>query len=136
MNKLNRQLEYSLMALKHMSQKVPGELTSAKEVADSYHAPFDATARVMQKMASSGLLKSEQGATGGYQITKDLNKVTLHELFEVIQGPTSIAKCIHKEEPCDLQTSCNIISPITTLNTKLNDFYKNLTLRELLLGKH
>lgn len=132
MNKLNRQLEYSLMALKHMSQKVPGELTTAKEVADSYRSPFDATARVMQRMASTGLLKSEQGAAGGYQITKDLSKVTLHELLEVIQGPTTIAKCLHKEEPCDLQTSCNIISPISNLNQKLNDFYKNVTLRELL----
>ena len=133
MNKLNRQLEYSLMALKHMSQKIPGELTTAKEVADSYRSPFDATARVMQRMANTGLLKSEQGATGGYQITKDLSKVTLHELLEVIQGPTRIAKCLHKEEPCDLQTSCNIISPITNLNQKLNDFYKNVTLKELLI---
>jgi Rrf2 family nitric oxide-sensitive transcriptional repressor len=132
MNKLNRKLEYSLMALKHMSRKAPGELTSAKEVADSYSAPFDATARVLQLMAQRGLLRSEQGSNGGYQITKDLSKITLHELMEVIQGPTQIAKCLHKEEPCELQKSCNIISPVTTLNNKLNQFYQNLTLRELI----
>jgi Rrf2 family nitric oxide-sensitive transcriptional repressor len=132
MNKLNRKLEYSLMALKHMSRKAPGELTSAKEVADSYSAPFDATARVLQLMAQRGLLRSEQGSSGGYQITKDLSKITLHELMEVIQGPTQIAKCLHKEEPCELQKSCNIISPVTTLNNKLNQFYQNLTLRELI----
>ncbi len=120
------------MALKHMSRKAPGELTSAKEVADSYSAPFDATARVLQLMAQRGLLRSEQGSNGGYQITKDLSKITLHELMEVIQGPTQIAKCLHKEEPCELQKSCNIISPVTTLNNKLNQFYQNLTLRELI----
>ncbi|MEZ0392233.1 MAG: Rrf2 family transcriptional regulator [Pseudobdellovibrionaceae bacterium] len=133
MNKLNRKLEYSLMALKHMSRKTSGELTSAKEVSDSYQAPFDATARVMQIMAQNGILKSEQGVNGGYQITKDLSKVTLQDLIEVIQGPTQIAKCIHKEEACELQSSCNIISPVQTLNQKLNDFYKNLTLKELLV---
>ncbi len=133
MNKLNRKLEYSLIALKHMSQKRPGELTTAKEVSDSYRSPFDATARVMQMMAQNGILKSEQGATGGYQITRDLAKISLQELFTVIQGPTQIAKCMHKEELCEMQSNCNIISPITNLNNKLNEFYKNLTLRELLI---
>jgi Rrf2 family transcriptional regulator, nitric oxide-sensitive transcriptional repressor len=132
MNKLNRKVEYSLMALKHMSRKMPGELTSAKEVSDSYQAPFDATARVMQLMAQSGILRSSPGAQGGYQITKDLAKVTLHDLMELIQGPTQIAKCMHKEEPCEIQNSCNIVSPVHMLNQKLNEFYKNVTLKELL----
>lgn len=112
---------------------MPGELTSAKEVAESYQAPFDATARVMQLMAQRGILKSEQGANGGYQITKDLSKVTLQDLMDVIQGPTQIAKCIHSEEPCELQNNCNIISPVQALNQKLNEFYRNLTLKELLV---
>jgi len=132
MNKLNRKVEYSLMALKHMSRKVPGELTSAKEIADFYHAPFDATARVMQLMAQKGWLRSEQGATGGYQITKDLAKLSLADLMEVIQGPMQIARCMGKEDPCDMQTNCNIMSPIANLNGRLSDFYKSVTLKELL----
>ena len=122
------------MALKHMSQKMPGKLTTAKEVSELCHSPFDATARVMQLMAQRGWLKSEQGAFGGYQITKDLSRVTLLDLLNVIQGPTNIAKCMHKDEPCEIQSSCNIISPIQILNSRLNDFYKSLSLRDLLFG--
>ena len=133
MNKMNRKLEYSLMALKHMSLKMPGELTTAKEVSEAYRTPFDATARVMQMMAQQGMLRSEQGAMGGYQITRDLSKISLQELLSVIQGPTKITKCMHKEEPCEMESNCNIISPISNLNQKLNEFYKNLTLRELLI---
>lgn len=133
MNRLNRKLEYALIALKHMSSKIPGELTSAKEVSETYSAPFDATARVMQVMANRGLLKSEQGVAGGYQITKDLAKVNLLELAEMIEGPTAIAKCFHKESPCEIQESCNIVSPISNLNSKLNEFYKSVSLKELLV---
>ncbi len=132
MNKVNRKLEYSLMALKHMAQKRPGELTTAKEVAESYRAPFDATARVMQLMAQSGLLKVEHGAFGGYQITKDLTKVSMLDLLEAVQGPTQIAKCIAKNDACEIQPVCNIMSPISQLNSKLNDFYKNLSINDLL----
>lgn len=139
MNKINRKLEYALMALKHMSQKIPGELTTAKEVSDSFHTPFDATAKVMQQMAQkSGILRAEYGANGGYQITKDLAKISIHDLVEIIEGPTALVKCLHKihrNEPCDIQDTCNIVSPVTILNHRLTDFYQSVSLKELLVDK-
>ncbi|MBC7372013.1 MAG: Rrf2 family transcriptional regulator [Bdellovibrionaceae bacterium] len=134
MNKINRKLEYALMALKYLSQKIPGELTSAKEVSDSFSTPFDATARVMQAMAQNGLLRVEHGATGGYQITKDLSKVTMLSLLEIVEGgPTAMAKCMVKTNPCDMYGTCNIISPVQVLQNRLNDFYASITLKELLI---
>ncbi|MEK6554068.1 MAG: Rrf2 family transcriptional regulator, partial [Bdellovibrionota bacterium] len=69
MNKMNRKVEYALMALKFMSSKEAGQLTSVKEICQSTGAPFDATSRVMQLMAQKKILKAEMGAQGGYQIT-------------------------------------------------------------------
>jgi len=123
------------MALKHMSQKMPGELTTAKEVSETLRTPFDATARVMQVMAQKGLLKSEHGAFGGYQITKDLAKVTLFDLIQFVEGPTAIVKCLQKEEPCEIRGQCNIISPIQNLNTRMKDFYQSVSLKEILFDK-
>lgn len=135
MNKLNRKLEYALMSLKYMSQKIPGELTSAKEVSEAFETPFDATARVMQAMAQKGVLRAEQGAFGGYQIMKDLSKVTMFQLLEIIEGPTTVVKCLSttKDEACNNHAKCNILSPVQVLQNKLNEFYSNLTLKELLL---
>ena len=133
MNKINRKFEYALMALKYMTGKIPGELTSAKEVSDLFKTPFDATARVMQVMAQNGLLRSEQGASGGYQICKDLSKVSVHDLVEMIDGPTALVKCLHNENPCEIKGTCNIVSPVTLLNKKLTEFYRGLSLKELLV---
>lgn len=137
MNKINRKLEYALMALKYMSQKIPGELTSAKEVSDSFHTPFDATARVMQQMAQkeNGLLRAEYGASGGYQINKDLARVSVLDLIEMIEGPTALVKCVQGHKSCDIQGTCNISSPLQQLNDRLNGFYESLSLKELLLEK-
>lgn len=133
MNKINRKFEYALMALKYMTGKIPGELTSAKEVSDNFKTPFDATARVMQVMAQKGLLRAEYGAAGGYQINKDLARVTVHELIEMIDGPTALVKCLHKAEPCEIHGTCNIVSPVTQLNKKLTEFYRSLSLKDLLV---
>lgn len=132
MNRMNRKLEYALIALKHMSLKVPGELTSAKEVVEATGVPFDATARVMQQMAQRGLLRSEHGAHGGYVIVRDLSKVNLHELHEIVLGPVELVKCLHGERSCELESQCNIQSPITSLNRRLEDFYRGLNLAEIL----
>lgn len=135
MTRLNRKVEYALMALKHMSSKFPGQLTTAKEICEVTGGPFDATARVMQVMAHKGLLKSEQGAHGGYLLVKDLSKVSFYELMEMILGPMEIVKCIHASEECELHSSCNIQSPLSQLNSRLMEFYSQLPLNDLLQVK-
>ena len=132
MNKLNRKMEYALMALKHMCAKELEELTSTKEVCQTTGSPFDATARVMQAMANKGLLKSEQGVRGGYRIVRDLGRVSLYELIEIVEGPITIAKCIHAEGACELMGQCNIQTPVDHLNGRIREFYTSLSLREIL----
>lgn len=129
---MNRKVEYALMALKVMAAKRPGELTSAKEVAQLTGAPFDATARVMQQMASREILRAEHGAHGGYLVIRDLSRVSVYELLEMILGPMALARCLQGSEPCDLHTTCNIVSPVTVLNRKMMDFYQGVTVGELL----
>ena len=58
MFKINRKLEYALISLRHMSTKSPGQLTSAKEICDIYHTPFDPTSRVLQIMAQHEIVRA------------------------------------------------------------------------------
>jgi len=135
MNKINRKVEYALIGLKHMRSKAPGELTSAKEISQLYGCPFDATSRVMQILAQKGVLKSEQGAHGGYMLTKDLTRLSFYDLSEMILGPVMVARCLHEsgDEPsCEIRETCNIVSPVQTLNRRLVEFYRGLTVAELL----
>jgi Rrf2 family transcriptional regulator, nitric oxide-sensitive transcriptional repressor len=134
-NRLNRKVEYALMALKLMAKKRPGELSSAKEISDAMGIPFDATARVLQMMAHRELLNVEQGAQGGYSIRRDLAKTSFHDLVESIEGPLEIARCLHGEESCELLSKCNIQSPVQILNRKLAQFYQALPLSEILRTK-
>lgn len=132
MNKVNRKVEYALMALKHMSQKFAGQLTSAKEISDQIGSPFDATSRVMQLMAQKGILKSEHGAHGGYLIVKDLSKVTFYDVITTVLAPIEVVKCANGQDDCDLFAKCNVQSPLQTFNNKLVDFYQTLPVSELL----
>lgn len=135
MNRIHRKLEYALIALKHMNQKRPGELTTVKEICQRYGTPFDATARVLQQMVQGKFLKSEQGAYGGYLIMRDLTKVSLRELIEKVVGPIEMVKCMGdtpSEAPCEIKEKCNIMLPLISLNDKLVKFYENINVHELI----
>lgn len=122
------------MALKHLRAKAPGELTTAKEISSLYGCPFDVMSRVMQTLAQKGILRSEQGAYGGYMIMKDLSRISFHDLVEVIMGPVAVAKCLREDgnSVCEIRETCNIVSPMQNLNRKLSELYRGLTVAELL----
>lgn len=130
MFKLNRKVEYALIALKHMFHKRPGELTSAKEISDTYGCSFDTIARVLQIMAQKNWLQSSHGSTGGYIIVKDLSKMSFYQLSEALMGPMKLVRCLSGS--CKIKNNCNIVSPVQVLNQHLIEIYQSLSVQQLI----
>lgn len=137
MIKINKKIEYAMIALKYIaseSQKDEEKLTSAREICDRFGTPFDTTAKVLQVMNSKGLLNSTKGIKGGYTLARPLSQVTFTELGRMIEGKDHFSNfCESSKGLCDLYSICNIVTPIDTLNNKVNKFLSELTLDELLL---
>lgn len=140
MLKINKKVEYALMALKFMADKAlhssdGAALTSAREICDHFNTPFDTTAKVMQLMNNQHILKSTKGIKGGYSLNKNLNEITYMELVRLIEGKEHIGRvCESKHGTCELFGKCNIATPVEKLNRKLSQFLETLTLAELLHG--
>lgn len=136
MLKINKKVEYALMALKFMADKNDySPLVSAREICDAFHTPFDTTAKVMQVMNNHDILKSVKGIKGGYSLNKNLSDITYMELVLMIEGRLDVGRvCTNHKGTCELIAKCNISTPVENLNKKLNTFLENLTLAELLQG--
>lgn len=120
------------MALRFISSRPEGELTSAKEVAEKMNISFEVTARVLQQLSAGNLLQAEYGMSGGYRLVKPLDQVSVHDLNEMLEGSRAITKCLVKNESCEISKTCNIVSPISNLNQKIQNFYRSVTLAEVL----
>ncbi|MGE4131649.1 MAG: Rrf2 family transcriptional regulator [Bdellovibrionales bacterium] len=132
MIRLNRKIEYALMALRIINARPASTRTSAKEIVEITGAPFDATARVLQQMGQSGILRSEHGAHGGYVLVRNLSEVSYYELLECILGPQAAARCLMPSGQCEMMSTCNIIGPLGELNRRYQTFYKSVKIGELL----
>lgn len=135
MTRLNRKIEYALIALKYISGKYAGQRTTAKEICAATNAPFDATSRVMQQMAQRNILKAEHGPHGGYLLVTDLSKISFQEIVETVLGPVEVVRCMSGQAECELFANCNMVSPLHTFNEKLVEFYKSLSVADLLQVK-
>ena len=147
MIKLNRTTEYGLMALRHMNRKriehrdclSAVEVTSAREVADSYGLPFEITAKTLQRLKDTGLIQSAQGARGGYTLARSLEDVNLAEFLRLMEGPQSLVACATHEplsetSGCEYRGRCEIKPLMSDLNSRILNFLSSIRLAELAEG--
>lgn len=134
MLKVNRKVEYGLVALRLMHTKPKGDLTSVREICDQFGTPFDPLAHVLRILNANGILQSEQGAHGGYRLLESLDNVNLADFIEMIEGELAWTECSRNEKQCkcEMVDGCNIIEPMHRFNERLIEFLKSVTISDLL----
>ena len=130
MLKLTRKVEYALIALRHMQAMKPEKLTSAKEIAEAYGLPQELLAKTLQQMARDSIIEAVQGPSGGYRIMSDLDKISLKDFFEKLEGPLGIMDC-YFDSNCIQLGACNIRTPIQRINENMRDMFSKMSLREV-----
>ena len=128
-SRISRRLEYALMALDYMSAR-KGRRVTVKEIVEKLHCPFDPLSRVLQQMADRGVVQSQKGLGGGYCFSGDLSALSFYDLMVMILQPVEVVSCLSGD--CELLKTCNIRTPIRIFNDRLKDFYKSLSLQEIL----
>ncbi|OFZ20885.1 MAG: hypothetical protein A2X94_05080 [Bdellovibrionales bacterium GWB1_55_8] len=141
MIKINRTTEYGLIALQHMSRKRNAspentEVTSAREIADSYGLPFEITAKTLQRLKDTGLIQSAQGARGGYTLQRNLAAIQLSEFLRLMEGPQSVVVCASDSDSapcqCEYERKCEIKKLMNNLNSRVAGFLETIALADLL----
>ena len=127
---ITKNIEYSLIAIKHINRSGNIRLYSSREIADTYHIPKEIMAKAMQKLCKKGYIGAIKGAHGGYYLIKNLNNINLIDFFEDIEGPVGIVKCSTNLD-CNLLHFCNIKSPIDKINKNIKKLLTNISLDEI-----
>ena len=130
MLKLTRKVEYALIALRHMQALKPRKLTSAKEIAEAYGLPQQLLAKTLQQMARDSIIEAVQGPSGGYRILSNLDKISLKDFFEKLEGPLGIMDC-YFDSDCVQIGACNIRVPIQRINENMRNMFSKMSLREV-----
>ena len=121
------------MALQYMREHPSQKVVSARDLCDTYRVTFPVMSKVLQNLASAGVIGSAQGAHGGYRLDRRLTDVTFGELSAAVVGPMQFSYCLHRDRVrCQLAKSCNVISPVVRLNNRIEELFYSMSLEDLL----
>src|SRR5579875_1973950 len=131
MLRLTKKADYALMALKYLAEHQDANALSAKDIAEAYHIPHQLLAKILQKLAKVGLVKSHAGMNGGYALAKDPRRISAFEVIFAIDGPLFITSCFTHEGNCDLTNSCTIKEPLARVSETISSVLKNIHISDL-----
>src|SRR6202795_2282132 len=128
MLKLTKKADYGLMAMKHLAEHAELGACSAKDVADSYHIPQEALAKILQRLVKAGLLHSQHGTNGGYTLARDPATITAFEVIRAIDGPLFITSCVTVRGNCVQHERCTIKEPMRKVNQSIEEVLRRITI--------
>src|ERR1700726_5152131 len=129
--KLTKKADYALMAMKHLAEHSTEGSRSAKDVADAYGIPPEALAKILQRLAKSGLLQSQHGINGGYVLARPAHTISAFEVIRAIDGPLFITSCVTVRGECDQTDRCNIREPLRKVSHSIEEVLRRLTILEM-----
>lgn len=139
MLRLSKKADYALMAMKHLAIKTETAAssrsshlsTSAREIAEQYDIPIELMAKVLQKLARSGLLTSHQGTRGGYTLSKPKASISVADIIQAIDGPLTVTACSTLDEQCEQFTKCNVRDPLWRIKDRILAALSTCSLAEI-----
>jgi Rrf2 family protein len=119
MFKLSKKADYGLIAMKHLANHRQQHACSANEIAEEYGISATLMAKVLQKLAKSGLVAAKHGSSGGYQLSRQPQEISALEVLTAIDGPVLITSCVTSHGNCDATERCSVKEPLQRVNESI-----------------
>ena len=132
MLRLSKKTDYALIALTYIASS--GKPASAREIAERHNVPLELMAKVLQRLVQRGMLRSQQGIHGGYQLSRRPDTVSVAEVVEAIDGPLQLTVCGTTDERCEQFDKCNIKDPLHRIRDRIIGALMACTIAELASG--
>ena len=131
MLRLSKKADYALIAMKHLALRGDRGSSSAREIAGLYDIPIELMAKVLQRLVRRGLLASQQGTRGGYQLARTPAQITVADVIQAIEGPVTVTACSTEEGQCDQFSKCNVRDALYRVSERILSALGECTIAEL-----
>ncbi len=131
MLRLSKKADYALIAMKHLALRGDGS-SSAREIASLYDIPIELLAKILQRLVRRGLLASQQGTRGGYQLARMPAQISVADVIQAIDGPVTVTACATDEgSSCEQFAKCNVRDPLWRVRERILSALGECTIAEL-----
>jgi len=123
--------ELALRAALFLAQQVPGKLSPVHEIAAEAGASEAYLAKILQRLASNGLVRSFRGPGKGMELGKAPEAISLASVIRAVEGTKDADDCVLGFGACSMENPCALHENWLPLQTAINAFLVKTTLADL-----
>lgn len=128
------QAEYGLICAVHLADRYGEGPVAARELAEIENLPADYTEKILRRLRQAGVVDSLRGVSGGFQLAREPERVTVRDIIEATEGTTFEVNCeTHPvgDERCDEHQSCSIRPVWQALRERIDELLAEIRLSDL-----
>lgn len=135
MLRLSRSTDYGIALLARLARDPGGEPRNARDLAACSDLPVPMVSKVLKTLAKEGLLVSQRGSKGGYQLAREPEELTVAEMIRVLEGPVALTDCAIGPALCEHETACSVREPWQLISRVVEKALSEVTLSDLAHGR-
>jgi len=120
--RLSAKAEYACVAMVELAaQYTKGQPVSIKAIAETYGISNAFLMQILLQLKGAGLVASSRGASGGYQLSRPPEAITLAEVIDVIDGPPGVSALADLPESGVVSTLTRVQQQVLAAERKILD---------------
>ena len=129
--RMTRLSDYASMLLIHFARDVARAFT-ARDLAEETRLPLPTVSKILKALARAGLLVSHRGLNGGYNLSREPERISLSEILAAIEGPISLTDCGGAAPAgCSHEQMCPVERNWKQINRLVHDALSRISLAEM-----
>lgn len=131
MLRFTKRADYGLMAIHYIAAHQEVGAVSAKRLAEESGIPPELLAKILQRLAREGLITSQNGRKGGYELARHPSEVTVGQVIRALEGPIRIVSCLEDASECPQVARCTLRRPVQKIQAAMTHMLDTMSLAEL-----
>jgi len=130
MKLITRHTDYAVSALCCIAKKAGPATVS--ELCTELEMPYAFLRGILQKLQKNGILGSSKGRTGGFELAKRPDKISLFRIMDIFQDTLRANGCVLKKHPCPRRKDCVLRKSISRVQNIMREKFEAITIQSLL----
>ncbi len=105
---LTRKGDYAIRVVLDLAAYPSGTVVGLQEVGKRQGIPPAYLFKIVQALASAGLVRTFRGVRGGARLERPPAEVTLRHVIEAVEGPIFLNRCLVRPGECPRDRICSV----------------------------
>ena len=134
---ISKKTKYALKAAIYLAREYEKGPVLIAELADDENIPKKFLELILLSMRNNGILLSKKGRGGGYYLAKPPRKVSMGQIFRIMEGTLAPVPCVsetayEKCEECENEATCGIRIVMKDVRDAIANILDNTSLADVL----